>query len=359
MKDGFTGLFRENERTAPSPDRRQYVDVGELHCEAGGHLPLVTIAYETWGELDAACSNAILVCHALSGDSHAIGWWSCLIGPGKVIDPERYFVIGSNSLGGCQGTTGPASIAPDGRPYASRFPIVTVGDMVEVQARLLDHLGIPRLALVAGGSMGGMQALEWSVRFPSRVARCFVTAAAAAHSPMQIGFNEGARQAIMRDPAWNGGDYEPPGPVDGLAVARMIGHLTFLSEASFERKFGRRYQAKDRPDYHLGVEFEVESYLKHQAEKFTARFDANCFLRLTRAIDYYDCESLSRAQCDYLFVSFASDWLYPPHQSARLHTMATEAGLRSRHVDIDLPWGHDCFLLDGEKQSAALRAFLE
>ncbi|HLK13885.1 MAG TPA: homoserine O-acetyltransferase, partial [Fimbriimonadaceae bacterium] len=271
----FGGLFLENQRTAPSAASRKYVEVGPLDCEAGGHLDVVTVAYETWGELNRDRSNAVLICHALSGDSHCIGWWDRLIGPGKAIDTERFFVIGTNSLGGCQGTTGPASRAADGRPFGARFPIVTVGDMVEVQARVLDQLGVETLELVAGGSMGGMQALEWTVRFPSRVRKAFVTASCAAHSAMQIGFNEGARQAIMRDPAWNGGDYDPPGPVNGLAVARMLGHLTFLSEASFEHKFARRYQGKNQPDFHLGVEFEVESYLKHQGDKFTTRFDAN------------------------------------------------------------------------------------
>jgi homoserine O-acetyltransferase len=358
VNDEFAGLFRENELTAPSADARQFVGVGELTCQAGGVLPDVTVAYETWGELNAARDNAVLVCHALSGDAHAIGWWQCLIGPGKAIDTDRFFVIGTNALGGCQGTTGPSTLSPRGAPYAASFPIITVRDMVDVQARLLDHLGIRQLALVAGGSMGGMQALEWTVRYTDRVARAFVTASAAAHSAMQVGFNEAARQAVMRDAAWQGGNYGAPGPVNGLAVARMIGHLTFLSEASFEHKFSRRFQGKDRPDYTLGVEFEVESYLKHQGEKFTTRFDANSLLVLTRAIDYYDLQSLEGATAEFLFTSFTSDWLYPSHQSARLHEMAVAAGCPSNHVDIDLPWGHDCFLLDGEQQAAALRHLL-
>jgi homoserine O-acetyltransferase len=231
--------------------------------------------------------------------------------------------------------------------------------MVDVQSRLLDHLGIERLGLVMGGSMGGMQALEWTVRYPARVAKAFITASCTAHSAMQIGFNEAARQAVMRDPAWERGQYTGLGPENGLTVARMIGHLTFLSNASFEHKFARRLQGKDRPDYTLGVEYEVESYLKHQGEKFTTRFDANSLLYLTRAIDYYELKSLEAANAEFLFVSYTSDWLYPSKQSAELHSMAIEGGCKARYVDIDLPWGHDCFLLDGEFQGAELRKLIE
>jgi homoserine O-acetyltransferase len=310
--------------------------------------------------LDSDRSNAVLVCHALSGDSHAIGWWSPIVGPGKAIDTDRFFVIGVNALGGCQGSTGPSSPHPDdGRPYGSRFPIITIQDMVAAQVRLIDHLGIDRLLAVAGGSMGGMQALEWTVQAPGRVQKAFVTASTAAHSAMQIGFNEGARQAVMRDPKWRGGDYPPDDPPEnGLSVARMIGHLTFLSEQAFTRKFGRRFQGKDVPDYHLGLEFEVESYLNYQGDKFTRRFDANSLLVLTRAIDYYDLKCLDPSRSEYLFTSFATDWLYPSHQSEALHRMAHQAGCVSRHEVIDLPFGHDAFLLDGEIQGAHLSAFL-
>lgn len=352
-------LFQENERTAPLTDGRQFVDVGSYSCEAGGDVPNVTVAYETWGELNAEKSNAVLVCHALSGDAHAIGWWDRLIGPGKPIDTDRYFVIGTNALGGCQGTTGPASLHPDGRPYRLRFPIVTIGDMVSIQARVLDHLGIDRVLAVAGGSMGGMQALEWTIRFPNRVASAFITASCAAHSAMQIGFNETARQAIMRDPNWMGGNY-PLGtqPEGGLAVSRMIGHLSFLSDAAFTAKFDRRLQDKDAFEYTLKPEFEVESYLGYQGQKFTKRFDANSILYLTRAIDYYDLGSLKGAQAQYLFVSFSSDWLYPSYQSERMHQMALAAGCLSEHVVIDLPYGHDSFLLDGLNQGEQVRRFL-
>jgi len=354
------GLFLENERTAPASSSRRIASVGPLDCRAGGRLEEVEVAFETWGTLNSDRSNAVMVCHALSGDSHAIGWWSALIGPGKAIDTDQYFVIGTNALGGCQGTTGPASAHPsDGRPYGSRFPIVLVEDMVEVQVRLLDHLGIDALHTVAGGSMGGMQALEWTVQAPQRVKKAFVTASSASHSAMQIGFNEGARQAIMRDAKWRGGDYpldDPPS--DGLSVARMIGHLTFLSESAFAHKFARRYQGKDRPDYRLGVEFEVESYLSYQGDKFTKRFDANSLLVLTRAIDYYELRSFSPSLAEYLFVSFTSDWIYPTHQSVELQSMAHAAGCRSSHHEIDLPWGHDAFLLDGVEQGKLLREFL-
>lgn len=353
-------LFQENERLAPSGDGRRFLRTGPIVLEAGRSLPEVTIAYETWGTLSRERDNAILVCHALSGDSHAVGWWDRLVGPGRAIDTEKYFVIGTNVLGGCQGTTGPASLHPDGQPYGSRFPIITVRDMVDVQLRLIDHLGILRLKMVCGGSMGGMQALEWTLRHPDRVESAWITACAAAHSAMQIGFNEAARQAVMRDPKWRGGDYPPNDPpVDGLAVARMIGHLSFLSETAFEAKFGRHLQDKDAFDYRLGVEFAVESYLNYQGDKFTKRFDANSLLVLTKAIDYYERRSFEGSRSRYLFTSFTSDWLYPPHQSREMHRMAVAAGCQSEWVDIDLPHGHDAFLLDGEHQGAAVRRFLQ
>ena len=351
-------LFEENERTSPQSDTRKFIDVGELQCEAGGLLPSVTVAFETWGELTPARDNAILACHALSGDSHAIGWWQRLIGPGKPIDTDRFFVIGTNSLGGCQGTTGPTSHAKDGRPYGSRFPFITVRDMVEVQKRLVGSLGIETLLAVAGGSMGGMQALEWTVR--GSVKKAFITASAAAHNAMQIAFNEAGRQAVMRDPRWRAGAYPlDDQPVDGLSVARMLGHISFLSDASFEAKFGRRLQDKQSFDYTFGKEFQIESYLSYQGDKFTKRFDANSFLYLTRAIDYYDCRTLEASQTDYLFTSFTSDWIYPSYQSEGMHSMALAAGCKSAHHVIDLPYGHDAFLLDGELQGEHVRSFLQ
>lgn len=355
-------LFQENQRTAPKADDRLYCDVGPLDLERGGHLKNVTIAYETWGELSEARDNAIVICHALSGDSHAVGWWDRIVGPGRPIDTDRFFVIGTNALGGCQGSTGPASLAPDGRPYGSRFPRVTVGDMIDAQIRLVQSLGIERLMGVAGGSMGGMMALEWTRRFP--VERAFITASGAAHSAMQIAFNESARQAILRDPNWRGGDYynaDPPS--DGLAVARMIGHLSYLSEAAFQAKFGRELQDEvpretDRPAYVTPERFQVESYLNYQGDKFTHRFDANSLIVLSRAIDDYACESLAGVSTRFLFVSFVSDWLYPSHQSQELHAMAVRDGCDSRWEEIDLPYGHDAFLLDGTHQGALVREFL-
>jgi homoserine O-acetyltransferase/O-succinyltransferase len=352
-------LFQENERLGVVLDQRQYCQVGSMDIRAGGHLESVTITYETWGTLNADQSNAVLICHALSGDSHAIGWWDRLVGAGKALDPEKYFIVGTNVLGGCQGSTGPASIAPDGKPYGSRFPTIQVEDMVEAQFRLMSHLGIKQWALVAGGSMGGMQAICWAVQHTEAVRRVWCTASAPAHSAMQIGFNEAGRQAIIRDPNFNGGDYYTgESPNNGLSVARMLGHLSFLSESSFAQKFGRNLQDKTQFSFDGSIEFAVESYLNYQGDKFTGRFDANSFIALTRAIDYFELTSFDKAKCDFLFTSFDSDWIYPTHQSIRLHEMAIAAGLKSSHTEISLPWGHDSFLLDGEIQGKLLKAFI-
>ena len=352
-------IFEENERTAPSIDGRNIVSIGPIECECGKTLNNVSVAYETWGTLNLDSSNAVLVCHALSGDSHAIGWWDRLIGPGKAIDTEKYFVIGTNCLGGCQGTTGPSSLNEEGKAYGSSFPMVTVGDIVEVQMRLLNILGIEKLLCVAGGSMGGMQALEWTVRFPTRVAKAFVTASCAKHSPMQIAINEVGRQAILRDPNYQGGDYyEGVAPSHGLSVARMIGHISFLSSAAFESKFSRRLQDKESFSMDFGIEFEVESYLSYQGDKFTTRFDPNSLLHLTRAIDYYEWKNVDRAEAEFLFVSFTSDWLYTTSQSAELLQMTKDASTACNHVEIDLPFGHDSFLLDDGAQAIVLSQFL-
>lgn len=351
-------LFQENDRTAASR-KPEILSTGPLACEGGGSLPAVDIAYMTFGQLDSNADNAVLVCHALSGNADCMKWWDRIIGPGKALDPSEHFIIGVNSLGGCDGSTGPASPAADGKPYGSRFPMITVGDMVEVQVRLLDHLGIGRLKMACGGSMGGMQALEWTVRHPDRIRSAWLTASAAAHSALQIAFNESARQAIIRDPKWRGGDYPSDDPPSsGLAVARMIGHISFLSEAAFESKFGRRLQDKESFDYDLGPEFQVESYLNYQGDKFTRRFDANSLLVLTRAIDYYDRRSLAGSSARYLITSFSTDRLYPTSQSVFLEHLAQEAGLTAERHEIDLPYGHDAFLLDGQQQAALLTDFL-
>jgi len=354
-----SALFQENERTSSAGEAKLVVSVGELKLGAGGYLPNVEVAYETWGELNSDSSNAILICHALSGDSHAIGWWDRLVGPGRAIDTDHYYVVCSNALGGCQGTTGPASLAEDGRPYGSRFPAVQVEDMIEVQARLADYLGVHRWQCVAGGSMGGMQALCWAVQYPERVAGVWATASCAAHSAMQIGFNEVGRQAIQRDPNWHGGDYyDGSGPLNGLSVARMAGHISYLSDQSFTMKFGRKLQDHDEFRFDGGIEFAVESYLNYQGDKFTHRFDANSYLVLTRAIDYFSVNSLASSQCKFLFTSFDSDWIYPSHQSEKLHQMAQDAGKRSEWVEIVSPLGHDSFLLDDQLQAKVLSDWL-
>ena len=360
------GLFEENEKHQRGAQQGQAAQLGSFELESGGRLESVQAAYHLYGSLD---QPVILVCHAISGDSNAAAWWDRLIGPGKALDTDRFALLCSNALGGCRGTTGPSSAAPDGMPYGSRFPKITMGDIVDVQYRLAQHLGIKQFALAAGGSMGGMQALEWSRRHPEMIERVWVTASALHHSAMQIGFNEAARQAILRDPKWNGGDYSADDPpVQGLAIARMMGHLTYLSEAAFEQKFGRRQQSQRRevvgfsvpqlPDYAAFEPFQVESYLQYQGEKFTQRFDAGSFVALSNAIDRYDCDSLSSAKAKFLVTSFTSDWIYPSHQSAAIAALARSAGLPAAHAEIDLPYGHDAFLLDDLHQADLVREFL-
>ncbi len=354
-----SALFQENERTA-SEQLPTILKTGSYNTESGGLLQSIDIGYMTFGELNANRDNAILVCHALSGNANCQLWWDRMIGPGKPIDTNKYFVVGVNSLGGCNGSTGPSSIADDGKPFGSRFSMVTVGDMVAVQDRLREYLQIESWLLVCGGSMGGMQALEWSVRFPDRVRGVWATASCSAHNAMQIGFNEAARQAIIRDPKWLDGDYDlSDPPVQGLAVARMIGHLSFLSESAFAAKFGRRLQDKEEFEFTWLPEFQVESYLNYQGDKFTGRFDPNSLLVLTRAIDYYDLKSLQGATAKFLFTSFTSDWLYLPEQSRQLLELATEAGLNATWKNIEVSYGHDAFLLDSKEQGNALSDFLE
>jgi homoserine O-acetyltransferase len=341
----------------------------------------VTLAYETYGRLNAERSNAILVLHALSGGAHAAGyhereghlpgWWDDCIGPGKALDTNRFFVICSNVLGSCYGSTGPSSPDPStGRPYGLRFPVVTIGDMVRAQERLIDHLGIERLLAVVGGSMGGMQALEWAAHHPERVVACIPIATTARHSPMLIAFSEVGRQAIYADPAWNHGDYydRPQKPDAGLAVARMIGHITYLSEQSMHEKFGRRLQARERYGYDFQTEFQVESYLKYNGHKFTRRFDANSYLYITKAMDYFDLAAphgslaaafARSAHIKFLVVSFTSDWLYPSYHSKELVRALTAVGADVTYVDIQSTWGHDAFLLEVDTMTRLLRSFLD
>jgi homoserine O-acetyltransferase len=357
----------------------QYVTFDrDLHLQNGAVLRPVTLAYETYGELNSSRSNAILILHALSGDAHVAGfsfpteekpgWWDDAVGPGKAFDTNKYFVICSNVIGGCRGSTGPASINPaTGKPYGLSFPVITVTDMVETQRWLIDQLGIDQLLTVTGGSMGGMQALQWSVSYPDRVKSAMVLASTARVSAQTIALNEVARQAIYADPNWQHGDYYDSTPPNaGLAVARMIGHITYLSDASMHEKFGRRLQERERYGYDFNTDFAVESYLRYRGNAFTRRFDANSFLYITKAMDYFDLSyglpSLAAAfehtQTKFLVVSYTSDWLYPSWQSKELVRSLLQNGIDATYVEIDSDYGHDAFLLEVERLAELARDFL-
>jgi len=347
-----------------------------LTLECGRRLGPITVAWERYGELNRDRTNVILVCHALSGGAHAAGWhdegakpgwWDALIGPGRAFDTTRYSVVSTNVLGGCYGTTGPGSIDPaTRRPYGPDFPALTVWDMVRVERELLARLGVRSLAAVAGGSMGGMQALAWSVLFPDWVRSVVAVAATDRHSPQQIAFNEVARRAITADPAWQGGRYEAgAGPAAGLAVARMLGHITYLSETGMERTFGRRLAAQ--PGRRPGEPaFEVERYLDRQGRSFAGRFDANSLLYLTKAIDDFDLgerdgsleAALRRSRARFLLLTFSSDWLYPPAQLERVAAAARMAGREVVYHCLDGDRGHDAFLVEHEQQAPVIRRFL-
>ncbi|HEY2013774.1 MAG TPA: homoserine O-acetyltransferase [Bryobacteraceae bacterium] len=348
-----------------------------IALDSGATLSPVEVAYETYGKLNSSKSNAILVLHAFSGDAHAAGispetgkpgWWDNMIGPGKGFDTDKYFVICTNVLGGCRGTTGPASINPaTGCPYGMSFPVITIGDMVRLQKMLVDWFGIPRLLSVSGGSMGGMQALEWAVAYPDRVVSAIPIAATTRHSAQQIAFNEVGRQAIMADPDWNGGDYygkQPPGR--GLAVARMVGHITYMSDESMREKFGRRLRGKENFGFGFDVDFEVESYLRYRGSQFVTRFDANSYLYITKAMDYFDltsgrgtvAEALERAQARFLVISFSSDWLYPSYQSQEMVRALRRRNCDVAYVELQANYGHDSFLVDVAEQSELVRGFL-
>jgi homoserine O-acetyltransferase len=353
---------------------------GALALASGRTLGGVEVAYETWGELDEDGSNAVLVCHALSGDSHvaglrpgqgpkdAPGWWDVMVGPGKAIDTDRFFVVCSNMLGGCSGTTGPSSIDPaTGSPYGLRFPLVTIEDMVDAQARLLDGLGIRRLASVVGGSMGGMQALAWARRYPERVASVVADATTWRLGAQAIAFNEVGRRAILEDPAFAAGDYYAVGqPESGLGIARMIGHITYLSDESMHKKFGRRLQSSADYAYDFVSEFQVESYLAYQGQRFVERFDANTYLYMTKAMDYFDLQgdaaSLAAALWDvtarFLVLSFSSDWLFPTARSKELVSALRENGNEVSFAEIPSAYGHDAFLLEPEAQHRLIAPFL-
>ena len=351
----------------------------KINLENGLDFGPITVAYETYGELNEDKSNAILVLHALSGDAHAAGyhseqdkkpgWWDDMIGPDKAFDTNKYFVISSNFLGGCKGTTGPSSINPEtGKPYGISFPVITIEDMVKVQKKLVDFFGIKKLLSIAGGSMGGMQALEWSIQYPEMVQSCIVIASASRLSAQNIAFNEVGRNAIISDPNWNNGDYyDSESPSTGLAIARMIGHITYLSEESMHQKFGRRLQNKLKPDFNFDINFQVESYLRHQGQSFVDRFDANSYLFITKAMDYFDLHqkygSLAHAFKDskskFLFITFSTDWLFAPEELKNTARTLMSLEKEVTYCNIDSPYGHDSFLLEVEDQTNIVKNFLK
>jgi len=341
-----------------------------LVLESGRTLGPVDVAYETWGALDAARANAVVICHALTGDSRVTGeggWWNVMVGPGRPVDPERHFVICANLLGGCRGTTGPSSIDPaTGRRYGLRFPMYTVGDQVEVQRAVCRHLGVERPLMAIGGSLGGMHALHWALAHPGELRSAGLICATARLSAQNIAFSEVARQAIMRDPDFHGGDYDGAGPRGGLAVARMMAHITYLSAAGLEHRFGRRAQDRDAPGMSFDAEFQVESYLRHQGATFLERFDANTYLYLTRCMDLFDPlgpdsplrANLPRVDTEFLIVSFDSDWRFPTAHSEAMAGELEAAGRRVERHEVASLWGHDSFLLDVPEYLEIVRAFL-
>jgi homoserine O-acetyltransferase/O-succinyltransferase len=349
-----------------------------LRLKGGATLPSFEIAYETYGELNAARSNAVLVCHALNASHHvagyyaqqpdSTGWWDNLVGPGKPLDTRRFYVVGSNYIGSCFGSTGPASMNPaSAKPWGADFPVVTVEDWVEAQACLADHLGIERFAAVIGGSLGAMQALQWTLSYPERIRHAVVIAAAARLTPQNIAFNEVARQAIMTDPDFHGGHYYDKGvvPTRGLRIARMIGHITYLSGEAMAEKFGRLLR-RGAPGFDFDIDFEVESYLRYPGDKFSTYFDANTYLRITKALDYFDpaveyggklSAALARAKAAFLVASFKSDWRFPPPRSREIVRALLDNQRIVSYLEIDAPGGHDAFLLDDPRYHNALRAY--
>jgi homoserine O-acetyltransferase len=346
-----------------------------LTLESGEKLGPITLAYETYGELNQQRSNAILVVHALSGDAHvarlhkgdaAPGWWENIVGLGKGLDTNKYFVICSNVIGGCRGSTGPSSINPKtGRPYGLDFPIITIGDMVNAQRRLIDHLGIEKLLTVIGGSMGGMEVLQWMVAYPDRIRSAIPIATTMKHTPQQIAFNEVGRQAIMADSNWKKGHYYGSSiPAKGLAVARMIGHITYMSDVSMAEKFGRRFRP-NRESYKFGAEFEVEGYLRYRGDNFVKRFDANSYLYITKAIDYFNilngknlADIFKGLTAKVLVIAFKSDWLYPAYQSQEIVKACKLAGVDATYCEINSTYGHDAFLLEVEEETHLIKHFL-
>lgn len=370
-------------REAESPRESLVVRFGPerpLKLDSGIELAPFQIAYKTYGRLNAQRSNAILICHALTGDQHVAsvhpvtgknGWWETMVGPGKPIDTERYFIICSNVVGGCMGSSGPSSIDPrTGQPYGLEFPVITIRDMVRAQAMLIDHLGIETLFAVAGGSMGGMQVLQWAESFPERVFSVLPIACATRHSAQNIAFHEVGRQAVMADPEWKHGRYLIDGtnPHRGLAVARMGAHITYMSDAALHRKFGRRFQDRSNPTFSFDADFEVESYLRYQGSSFVERFDANSYLYLTRAMDYFDiaaehdgvlANAFKATPTRFCVVSFTSDWLFPTSESRAIVHALNAAGARVSFAEIVTDKGHDAFLLEEPELFAIIRGFLD
>jgi len=359
--------------------KTQYVTFkDEFFFESGRVLNPITVAYETYGALNNDKSNAILVCHALTGSHHAAGynhpddqkpgWWDEMIGPGKPLDTDKYFIISSNFLGSCFGTTGPASIDPATKePYGLKFPVFTVKDMVKLQKRLIKYLGIEKLKTVIGGSMGGMQALEWAITFPEMVESIIPIATAGRITPMAIAFNTVARMSIMKDPNWNNGNYYgKTQPVDGLAIARMAGHITFMSDASFHKKFGRKYATLEGIYDFFGY-FEVENYLRYNGYKFARNFDANSFLYIIKAMDIFDIsygygsfeEAVGKIRCKTLFITFTSDFLFPNYQTAEVVDILNTLGRDVTWENIESDYGHDAFLLEFDTQSNLIQNFLQ
>ena len=354
----------------------QYFIIDSLTLESGEKLGPVTLAYETYGALNEDKTNAVLILHALSGDAHAAGldterknpgWWDSMIGPGRAFDTNKYFVISSNVIGGCKGSTGPSSINPaTGRHYALDFPIVTINDMVDAQKHIVDHLGIDNLLTVTGGSMGGMQALSWLIRYPDRIRSAIPIATAIKHGPQQIAFNEVGRQAIMADPHWNSGNYYGgPLPAKGLAVARMIGHITYMSDLSMEEKFGRQRKDGSEP-FKFTADYEVEGYLRYRGDSFVKRFDANSYLYITKAMDNFDAtqwrplqDSLQGLKTKVLVIAFKSDWLYPAYQSKEIVKACKRSGIETTYCEVDSTYGHDAFLLEIDEETHLISHFLK
>lgn len=353
-----------------------YFTFDGLTLENDEKLAPVTIAYETYGSLNIEKSNAILIVHALSGDSHVAGiykgennpgWWDNMVGPGKAFDTNKYYVICSNVLGGCKGSTGPSSVnSKIGKPYALDFPLITINDMVNAQKRLIEHLGIEKLLSVVGGSMGGMQVLSWLVRYPEKVRSAIPIATTVRHSPQQIAFDEVGRQAIMADPDWKFGNYYEGSPPDkGLAIARMVGHITYMSDTSMAEKFGRQKKNNTQP-FKFIADFEVEGYLRYKGDNFVKRFDANSYLYITKAMDNFDAshgkplsEVLKGIKAKVLVIAFKSDWLYPAYQSKEIVKACKLAGIEATYCEIDSTYGHDAFLLEVEEETNLISHFVE